>query len=108
MHSRLIHITASVRGAVLSDRSPNASRGGPSWNRAPTCDDAKPSRPGPGRPPGSKNRRPATPYVDVGRALAPGESYARPAHHKVGTHLAAADGRQAQAVHHSSVPHPTS
>ncbi|MFB7267465.1 transposase, partial [Streptomyces nojiriensis] len=44
----------------------------------------KPTRPGPGRPPGSKNRRPAIRY-DVGRVLATGESYARPAHHKVGT-----------------------
>lgn len=42
----------------------------------------KPSRPGPGRPPGSKNRRPATQH-DVGRVLATGEAYARPAHHKV-------------------------
>lgn len=44
----------------------------------------KPSRPGPGRPPGSKNRRPATRY-DVGLLLATGEPYRRPAHHKVGT-----------------------
>ncbi|MFI8453738.1 NF041680 family putative transposase [Streptomyces erythrochromogenes] len=44
----------------------------------------KPTRPGPGRPPGSKNQRPATRY-DVGRILATGESYTRPAHHKVGT-----------------------
>ncbi|MEF9880853.1 NF041680 family putative transposase [Streptomyces sp. P9-A4] len=44
----------------------------------------KPTRPGPGRPPGSKNRRPATRY-DVGRVLATGESYTRPAHHKKGT-----------------------
>ncbi|MFE0448644.1 transposase, partial [Streptomyces fungicidicus] len=44
----------------------------------------KPSRPGPGRPPGSKNRRPAT-HHDVGRVLATGEAFSRPAHHKVGT-----------------------
>lgn len=44
----------------------------------------KPTRPGPGRPPGSKNRQPATRY-DVGRVLATGESCTRPAHHKVGT-----------------------
>jgi hypothetical protein len=44
----------------------------------------KPSRPGPGRPPGSKNRHPATRH-DVGRILATGEAYQRPAHHKKGT-----------------------
>lgn len=44
----------------------------------------KPTRPGPGRPVGSKNRQPATRY-DVGRVLATGEPYARPAHHKKGT-----------------------
>ncbi|MFB7380373.1 NF041680 family putative transposase [Kitasatospora purpeofusca] len=44
----------------------------------------KPSRPGPGRPPGSKNRRPANRY-DVGLLLVTGELYRRPAHHKVGT-----------------------
>lgn len=44
----------------------------------------KPSRPGPGRPAGSKNRRPATRH-DVGRVLATGEAFSRPAHHKVGT-----------------------
>lgn len=44
----------------------------------------KPSRPGPGRPPGSKNRRPATRH-DVDRVLATGEAFSRPAHHKVGT-----------------------
>ncbi|MEV8533981.1 DUF402 domain-containing protein [Streptomyces sp. NPDC051211] len=43
----------------------------------------KPARPGPGRPLGSKNRSPATRY-DVGRVLATGESYTRPAHHKKG------------------------
>lgn len=41
----------------------------------------KPSRPGPGRPAGSKNRQPAT-RQDVGRVLATGEAYTRPAHHK--------------------------
>ncbi|WP_216369683.1 NF041680 family putative transposase [Streptomyces griseofuscus] len=44
----------------------------------------KPTTPGPGRPPGSKNRRPATRH-DVGRVLAGSEPYQRPAHHKVGT-----------------------
>ncbi|MDQ1022245.1 hypothetical protein QFZ43_008794 [Streptomyces afghaniensis] len=44
----------------------------------------KPSRPGPGRPLGSKNRRPATRH-EVGRVLATGEAYSRPAHHKKGT-----------------------
>ncbi|MFD7030263.1 NF041680 family putative transposase [Streptomyces sp. NPDC059917] len=44
----------------------------------------KPSRPGPGRPPGSKNQQPA-PRHDVGRVLATGEAYTRPAHHKKGT-----------------------
>ncbi|WP_406085820.1 NF041680 family putative transposase [Kitasatospora purpeofusca] len=44
----------------------------------------KPTRPGPGRPPGSKNRRPANRY-DVGLLLVTGEPYRRPAHHKVGT-----------------------
>lgn len=44
----------------------------------------KPTTPGPGRPPGSKNRRPATRH-DVGRVLAGGEAYQRPAHHKVGS-----------------------
>ncbi|TJZ59164.1 transposase [Streptomyces piniterrae] len=51
----------------------------PSPARAP-----KLSQPGPGRPPGSKNRRPATRY-DVGRVLATGQAYSRPTHHKVGT-----------------------
>jgi hypothetical protein len=37
----------------------------------------KPTRPGPGRPLGSKNRRPATRY-EVGRVLATGEAYADP------------------------------
>jgi hypothetical protein len=44
----------------------------------------KPTRPGPGRPPGSKNRRPAARH-GVGRVLATGEAYSRPAHHKRGT-----------------------
>lgn len=44
----------------------------------------KPSRPGPGGPPGSKNRQLAT-RRGVGRVLATGEAYTRPAHHKVGT-----------------------
>jgi hypothetical protein len=44
----------------------------------------KPTRPGPGRPPGLKNRRPALRH-DVGGVLATGEVFSRPAHHKVGT-----------------------
>ncbi|MET7543023.1 NF041680 family putative transposase [Streptomyces sp. NPDC005507] len=44
----------------------------------------KPSRPGPGRPPGSKNRRPAERY-DVGLLLVAGELHRRPTHHKIGT-----------------------
>lgn len=44
----------------------------------------KPSRPGPGRPLGSKNQKPAQRH-DVGRVLATGEAYQRPAHHKKGT-----------------------
>ncbi|MCE7001903.1 transposase [Kibdelosporangium philippinense] len=44
----------------------------------------KPSHPGPGRPPGSKNRHSATRH-DVGRILATGEAYQRPPHHKKGT-----------------------
>ncbi|MEV4583373.1 NF041680 family putative transposase [Nonomuraea jabiensis] len=44
----------------------------------------KPTRPGPGRPPGSPNRHRA-PRHDVGRILATGEAFARPAHHKKGT-----------------------
>jgi hypothetical protein len=58
-------------------RNLRAKAGSPA--RAP-----KPSRPGPGRPPGSKNQRP-TPRHEVGRVLATGEAYARPAHHKKGT-----------------------
>jgi hypothetical protein len=44
----------------------------------------KPSHPGPGRPPGSTNQHPATRH-DVGRILATGQAYKRPAHHKKGT-----------------------
>jgi hypothetical protein len=44
----------------------------------------KPTRPGPGRPTGSTNRVAAQRF-DVGRVLATGESYTRPAHHKKGT-----------------------
>jgi len=44
----------------------------------------KPSRPGPGRPLGSKNQKVA-PRHDVGRVLATGEAYQRPTHHKKGT-----------------------
>ncbi|QCX82419.1 Transposase DDE domain protein (plasmid) [Streptomyces sp. YIM 121038] len=44
----------------------------------------KPSHPGPGRPVGSRNRRSATRH-DVGKVLATGERYQRPAHHKLGT-----------------------
>lgn len=44
----------------------------------------KPTKPGPGRPPGSKNRRPA-PRHDVGRIVKTGEPYTRPSHHNVGT-----------------------
>ncbi|MCX5206066.1 transposase [Streptomyces sp. NBC_00237] len=44
----------------------------------------KPTRPGPGRPPGSKNHRPA-PLYDVGLELATGQPYRRPTHHKTGT-----------------------
>lgn len=44
----------------------------------------KPSRPGPGRPPGSKNRRLAERY-DVGLLLVTGELHRRPTHHKTGT-----------------------
>lgn len=43
----------------------------------------KPTRPGPGRPLGSKNQRPAARY-EVGRVLATGEEYARPVHHEKG------------------------
>ncbi|MFI6937433.1 hypothetical protein [Streptomyces sp. NPDC050287] len=48
------------------------------------ADAPKPTRPGPGRPPGSKNRRPAVRH-DVGRVLATGEAHTRPSHHKSGT-----------------------
>ncbi len=50
----------------------------PSPARAP-----KPTRSGPGRPPGSKNQRPAA-HHEVGRVLATGEAYVRPAHYKKG------------------------
>ncbi|MFI6485479.1 NF041680 family putative transposase [Nonomuraea sp. NPDC050663] len=43
----------------------------------------KPSRPGPGRPPGSKNR--PTPRHEVGLLLVTGALYKRPAHHRKGT-----------------------
>lgn len=46
----------------------------------------KPTTPGPGHPPGSKDRRPATRH-GVGRFLATGTAYQRPAHHKTGTKL---------------------
>ncbi|MEU6587178.1 hypothetical protein [Nocardia sp. NPDC046763] len=44
----------------------------------------KPTRPGPGRPPGSRNHHRAH-RTDVGRILATGRAYARRAHHKNGT-----------------------
>lgn len=44
----------------------------------------KPGRPGPGRPPGSRNNRPAQRH-DVGRVLVTGVAYQRPAHHQKGT-----------------------
>lgn len=44
----------------------------------------KQSKPGPGGPPGSKNRPPAT-RDEVGCVLAFGETYSRPAYHKAGT-----------------------
>jgi hypothetical protein len=44
----------------------------------------KPSRPGPGRPLGSQNQKPAQRH-DVGLVLATGQTYQRPAHHKKGT-----------------------
>ncbi|MCU1643542.1 MAG: hypothetical protein JWN03_3817, partial [Nocardia sp.] len=44
----------------------------------------KPSRPGPGRPRGLKNRHPAA-RQDVGLVLATGHPYTRPTHHKKGT-----------------------
>ncbi|HZM75379.1 MAG TPA: NF041680 family putative transposase, partial [Candidatus Limnocylindrales bacterium] len=39
----------------------------------------KPARPGPGRPPGSRNKT-HTPRHDVGRVLATGEAYQKPSH----------------------------
>lgn len=65
------------RGLAAGFRTLHAKAGTPAG--AP-----KPTRPGPGRPLGSRNQRPATRY-DVGRVLATGESYTRPAHHKKGT-----------------------
>jgi hypothetical protein len=53
----------------------------------------RPSRPGPGRPAGSKNRRPVTRH-DVGRVLATGEAYSRPAHHKKGSKPRRTEERQ--------------
>lgn len=50
---------------------------------SPACA-PKPSRPGPGRPPGSTNRH-RSPRHDVGRVLTTGKAYSRPAHHKKGT-----------------------
>ncbi|QWF78057.1 NF041680 family putative transposase [Amycolatopsis sp. CA-230715] len=44
----------------------------------------KPTRPGPGRPAGSKNSVTAQRF-DVGRVLATGQAHARPTHHKKGT-----------------------
>lgn len=44
----------------------------------------KPTRPGPGRPPGSTNHRRA-PRHNVGRILTTGEAYQRPTHHNKGT-----------------------
>lgn len=44
----------------------------------------KPTKPGPGRPPGSKNRRRAA-VQNVGRVLKTGDPYTRPSHHKQGT-----------------------
>ncbi|GAA4975895.1 hypothetical protein GCM10025331_83260 [Actinoplanes utahensis] len=51
----------------------------PSPARAP-----KPSRPGPRRPPGSRNRQAAVRH-DVGLVLVTGQAHQRPAHHKKGT-----------------------
>lgn len=62
---------------VLLTRGPNAAHRDPAG--AP-----KPSRPGPGRPLGSKNR--ARPCVMTrGESLPHRRSIHRPAHHKVGT-----------------------
>jgi hypothetical protein len=55
----------------------------------------KPSHHGPGRPPGSKNRRPATRH-DVGRVLATGESFSRPATTRWAPNRAELVKRQAQ------------
>ncbi|WP_245641998.1 NF041680 family putative transposase [Nonomuraea candida] len=43
----------------------------------------KPSAPGRGRPPGSRNK--PVPRHEVGRVLATGEVFKRPAHHRIGT-----------------------
>ena len=51
----------------------------PSPARAPES-----SRPGPGRPPGSRNRHTATCH-DVGLILVTGHAHQRPTHHKKGT-----------------------
>lgn len=48
------------------------------------ADAPKPTRAGPGRPPGSKNRHRTARY-DVGRVLATGQAYTRPTHHKKNT-----------------------
>lgn len=50
---------------------------------SPACA-PKPSRPGPGRPPGSTNHRRAERH-HVGRVLTTGQAYTRPTHHKKGT-----------------------
>lgn len=65
---------ARVRRGFRNLRTKNGSPAG-----AP-----KPSRPGPGWPPGSKNHHPA-PRHAVGRVLATSEAYSRPAHHRLGT-----------------------
>jgi hypothetical protein len=44
----------------------------------------KPGRPGPGRPPGSRNQH-TTARHDVGLILVTGQAHQRPAHHKKGT-----------------------
>lgn len=44
----------------------------------------KPSHPGPGRPPGTRNRHRA-PRHEVGRILATGKAHTRPTHHNTGT-----------------------
>lgn len=54
----------------------------------------KPTKPGPGRPPGVKNRRRAT-VQDVGLVLKTGEAHSRPSHHKKGTKPRRVTGRAA-------------